>query len=168
MLRDPGKFVEAEPLLAAPGDEPAVGGHQSIAALLSFQHHQRGAVPHHHAGCSRRLAKRFGLPLQVGIDRRRVLQRPKDDRCGRRLGRGMGAVEADDAGRREQLGDGAGEGRGDHRLRPIMPSQPIEGLVSELGRRQARAERVERGSDTLAERLAVHGGERCVGWPRRQ
>ena len=80
----------------------------------------------------------------------------------------MGAVEADDAGRREQLGDGAGEGRGDRRLRPVMPSQPIEGLVSELGRRQARAERVERGGDTLAERLAVHRGERRVGRARRQ
>ncbi len=109
---------------------------------------------------------RLGPAVELVIEGGRLLERTDEMRRGGPFGRWVGAVEAKDAERVQQLGDRAGEAACDSRSGLVVALQPGERGIPELGRRQSLGERLERGDHTVAERLPVHRRERCVSRPR--
>ena len=111
----------------------------------------------------------FRPMLQIAVQLAGEAQRPHQVTRRGALDRGMGAVETDDPGGREQLGERSGEAAGHRCLGPVMPAQPVEGPVAELGARQVGGQRARGASlDRLAQRLAVHRSERRIGRPGRE
>jgi hypothetical protein len=142
--------------------------HQAVAAGRTFQHDQRRALAHGDRCRPPRGRQPPGLGRQLGVERRRFLQRPQEQRRHGRLDRGVGRLEDRNPEPAQQLRHGAGERRRVVRLRPVVAFQPRQHPVAELGGVGLVPDGVEQRPDRVVQALPVERRERRVGRPRRQ
>ncbi len=75
---------------------------------------------------------------------------------------GMGAVEADNAEGRQELGQRMSEGPCHRCVRPVMAPEPRQRVIPEFGPREVGGKLVQHAIDVPTQLLTVHRHERCL------